>query len=86
MKTYVLNQDVELKSKPSEADGTLVGAYSNGQTINVDMEAGGWGYTSSPIAGWFYMYDNKTGGNKKLVVDAVPGDAVNVPPEEAANG
>ena len=86
MKTYVLNQDVELKSKPSEAEGTLSGAYSSGQTINVDMEVGGWGYTSSPIAGWFYMYDNKTGGNKKLVVDAVPGDAVNVPPEEAANG
>ena len=86
MKTYILNQDVELKNKPSESEGTLAGAYSSGQTINVDIEAGGWGYTSSPIAGWFYMYNNKTGGNKKLVVDAVPGDAVNVPSEEAANG
>ena len=63
MKTYVLKKDVEVKSKPSEDDGTFVGAYGSGQSVNVDLESGGWAYTVAPLNGWFYMYDNNTGGN-----------------------
>ena len=83
MKTYVLNKDVEVKDIPSENESTLVGAYSSGQTVNVDVESGGWAHTSS---GWFYMYNKSTGGNSSLVVDASPGDAINIHPEEASNG
>ena len=86
MKTYILKKDVEVKSKPSEDESTLVGAYGSGQPVKVDLESGGWAYTSSPIDGWFYMYDNSTGGNSSLIVELSPGDAVNVPPEEASNG
>ena len=86
MKTYVLKKDVEVKSKPSEDEGTFVGAYGSGQSVNVDLESGGWAYTVAPLNGWFYMYDNNTGGNSSLVVDTIPGDAVNVPPNEASNG
>ena len=86
MKTYVLKKDVEVKSKPSEDEGTFVGAYGSGQSVNVDLESGGWAYTVAPLNGWFYMYDNNTGGNSSLVVDTIPGDAVNVPPDEASNG
>ena len=85
MKTYVLNTDVELKAKPIESEN-VIGTYSSGQTVNVEIENGGWAYTTSPITGWFYMYNNKTGGNKKIVVDAGSGDAVKVPPEEVSNG
>lgn len=86
MKTYILKKDVEVKSKPSEDESTLVGAYGSGQPVKVDLESGGWAYTSSPINGWFYMYDNSTGGNSSLIVELSPGDAVNVPPEKASNG
>ena len=86
MKTYVLKKDVEVKSKPSEDEGTFVGAYGSGQSVNVDLESGGWAYTVAPLNGWFYMYDNNTGGNSSLIVDTMPGDAVNVPPSEASNG
>ena len=86
MKTYILKKDVEVKNKPSEDESTLVGAYGSGQPVKVDLESGGWAYTSSPIDGWFYMYDNSTGGNSSLIVELSPGDAVNVPPEEASNG
>lgn len=86
MKTYILKKDVEVKSKPSEDEGTFVGAYGSGQSVNVDLESGGWAYTVAPLNGWFYMYDNNTGGNSSLIVDTVPGDAVNVPPDEASNG
>lgn len=86
MKTYILKKDVEVKSKPSEDESTLVGAYGSGQPVKVDLESGGWAYTSSPIDGWFYMYDNSTGGNSSLIVELSPGDAVNVPLEEASNG
>ena len=86
MKTYILKKDVEVKSKPSEDESTLVGAYGSGKPVKVDLESGGWAYTSSPIDGWFYMYDNSTGGNSSLIVELSPGDAVNVPPEEASNG
>ena len=85
MKTYILKKDVEVKSKPSEDESTLVGAYGSGQPVKVDLESGGWAYTSSPIDGWFYMYDNSTGGNSSLIVELSPGDAVNVPPEEASS-
>ena len=40
MKTYVLKKDVEVKSKPSEDEGTFVGAYGSGQSVNVDLESG----------------------------------------------
>ena len=40
MKTYVLNKDVEVKDIPSENESTLVGAYSSGQSVNVDLESG----------------------------------------------
>lgn len=86
MKTYILKKDVEVKSKPSEDESTLVGAYGSGQPVKVDLESGGWAYTSSPIDGWFYMYDNSSGGNSSLIVELSPGDAVNVPPDEASNG
>lgn len=86
MKTYILKKDVEVKSKPSEDESTLVGAYGSGQPVKVNLESGGWAYTSSPIDGWFYMYDNSTGGNSSLIVELSPGDAVNVPPEEVSNG
>ena len=86
MKTYVLNETVTIKKIPSETDDSFLGIYKAGDTVTVDYEDGGWAYTSSPVSGFFYMYDNKTGGNKKVVVDASPGDAIAVPPEEAANG
>ena len=86
MKTYILKKDVEVKNKPSEDESTLVGAYGSGQPVKVDLESVGWAHTSSPIDGWFYMYDNSTGGNSSLIVELSPGDAVNVPPEEASNG
>ena len=83
MKNYVFKQDVEVKDKPSESTSTLVGAYSAGQAVPVDIEDGGWAHTPT---GWVYMYDNSE-GNAKLVMEPVsPGDAVTVPPEEAANG
>lgn len=86
MKTYVLKKDVEVKTKPSEDEGDFVGDYESGQSVNVDFESGGWAYTVAPLNGWFYMYDNNTGGNSSLIVDTIPGDAVNVPPDEASNG
>lgn len=86
MKTYVLKKDVEVKTKPSEDEGDFVGAYGSGQSVNVDLESGGWAYTVAPLNGWFYMYDNNTGGNSSLIVETIPGDAVNVPPDEASNG
>ena len=86
MKTYVLKKDVEVKNKPSENDSTLVGAYSSGQSINVDIEVGAWAHTITPPNGWFFMYDKSTGGNISLIVEPSPGEAVNVPPDEVANG
>lgn len=86
MKTYVLKKDVEVKTKPSEDEGDFVGDYESGQSVNVDFESGGWAYTVAPLNGWFYMYDNNTGGNSSLIVETIPGDAVNVPPDEASNG
>ncbi len=86
MKTYILKKDVEVKTKPSEDEGDFVGDYESGQSVNVDFESGGWAYTVAPLNGWFYMYDNNTGGNSSLIVDTIPGDAVNVPPDEASNG
>lgn len=83
MKNYTFKQDVEVKDKPSESTSTLVGAYSAGEVVPVDIEDGGWAHT--PI-GWVYMYDNSEGNGELVMEPANPGDAVTVPPEEAASG
>lgn len=85
MKTYVLKKDVEVKTKPSEDKSAFVGTYSSGQSVNVYLESGGWAYTKTPLDGWFYMYDNKTRSNNSLIVNTIPVNAINIPPEKASN-